>query len=122
MLYCAVVVVVVLVGQYHPVRPIVVCVPRSGVVHILNRTYPDNQHSIAFAPGFEELTANREYVEREDEFDVIQTSHPHPLPSAAATASAAASAAASASTSASSKATASAAPSAAPIDIVTPDK
>lgn len=44
-------------------------VTSAGEINIW-QTNPAEQWS-AFAPGFEELEENREYLEREDEFDIV---------------------------------------------------
>ncbi|KAF6142395.1 hypothetical protein GIB67_033822, partial [Kingdonia uniflora] len=54
---------------WHPVHPIVVSVSWSGLVYIWAKDYTENWS--AFAPDFKELEENEEYVEREDEFDVV---------------------------------------------------
>ncbi|XXG56978.1 hypothetical protein AAC387_Pa03g4261 [Persea americana] len=54
---------------WHPVRPIVVSVSFSGLIYIWAKDYTENWS--AFAPEFKELEENVEYVEREDEFDVM---------------------------------------------------
>ncbi|XP_042498977.1 protein RBL [Macadamia integrifolia] len=54
---------------WHPVHPIVVSVSFSGLVYIWAKDYTENWS--AFAPDFKELEENEEYVEREDEFDLI---------------------------------------------------
>ncbi|XP_010271571.1 PREDICTED: protein RBL [Nelumbo nucifera] len=54
---------------WHPVHPIVVSVSFSGVVYIWAKDYTENWS--AFAPDFKELEENEEYVEREDEFDLM---------------------------------------------------
>nr|XP_027187508.1 protein RBL-like isoform X2 [Cicer arietinum] len=54
---------------WHPVRPIVVSVSLNGTVYIWAKDYTENWS--AFAPDFKELEENEEYVEREDEFDLI---------------------------------------------------
>jgi len=41
----------------------------AGEINIWQTT--TNEAWSAFAPGFEELEENREYVEREDEFDLV---------------------------------------------------
>lgn len=54
---------------WHPVHPIVVSVSLTGLVYIWAKDYTENWS--AFAPDFKELEENEEYVEREDEFDII---------------------------------------------------
>ncbi|CAA0838869.1 Protein RBL [Striga hermonthica] len=54
---------------WHPVRPIVVSVSLMGLVYIWAKDYTENWN--AFAPDFKELEENEEYVEREDEFDLL---------------------------------------------------
>ncbi|MCI26785.1 retinoblastoma-binding protein 5-like, partial [Trifolium medium] len=57
---------------WHPVRPIVVSVSLNGIVYIWAKDYTENWS--AFAPDFKELEENEEYVEREDEFDLVPES------------------------------------------------
>ncbi|KAI4328266.1 hypothetical protein L6164_020634 [Bauhinia variegata] len=54
---------------WHPVHPIVVSVSLIGVAYIWAKDYTENWS--AFAPDFKELEENEEYIEREDEFDLI---------------------------------------------------
>ncbi|KAF8410155.1 hypothetical protein HHK36_002677 [Tetracentron sinense] len=54
---------------WHPVHPIVVSVSLSGLIYIWAKDYTENWS--AFAPDFKELEENEEYIEREDEFDLI---------------------------------------------------
>ncbi|KAI3940004.1 hypothetical protein MKW98_029780 [Papaver atlanticum] len=54
---------------WHPVNPIAVSVSISGLVYIWAKDYTENWS--AFAPDFKELEENEEYVEREDEFDLM---------------------------------------------------
>ncbi|KAL7157856.1 hypothetical protein ABFS83_02G104200 [Erythranthe nasuta] len=54
---------------WHPVHPIVLSVSLTGLVYIWAKDYTENWS--AFAPDFKELEENEEYVEREDEFDLI---------------------------------------------------
>lgn len=54
---------------WHPVRPIIVSVSLTGLIYIWAKDYVENWS--AFAPDFKELEENEEYVEREDEFDLI---------------------------------------------------
>ncbi|KAL5708921.1 hypothetical protein ACHQM5_019664 [Ranunculus cassubicifolius] len=58
---------------WHPVHPVVVSVSFSGLIYIWAKDYTENWS--AFAPDFKELEENEEYVEREDEFDLV----PDPL-------------------------------------------
>ncbi|VFQ85900.1 unnamed protein product [Cuscuta campestris] len=54
---------------WHPVHPIVVSVSLPGLAYIWAKDYTENWS--AFAPDFKELEENEEYVEREDEFDLV---------------------------------------------------
>lgn len=54
---------------WHPIHPIVVSVSLAGLVYIWAKDYTENWS--AFAPDFKELEENEEYIEREDEFDLI---------------------------------------------------
>uniref|UniRef100_A0A2P2QU15 Uncharacterized protein MANES_13G078700 n=1 Tax=Rhizophora mucronata TaxID=61149 RepID=A0A2P2QU15_RHIMU len=54
---------------WHPVHPIVVSVSLTGLVYIWAKDYTENWS--AFAPDFKELEENEEYIEREDEFDLM---------------------------------------------------
>ncbi|PPD74232.1 hypothetical protein GOBAR_DD28849 [Gossypium barbadense] len=54
---------------WHPVHPIIVSVSLTGLVYIWAKDYTENWS--AFAPDFKELEENEEYVEREDEFDLV---------------------------------------------------
>lgn len=54
---------------WHPVHPIVVSVSLTGLIYIWAKDYTENWS--AFAPDFKELEENEEYVEREDEFDLM---------------------------------------------------
>ncbi|PSS35786.1 Protein RBL like [Actinidia chinensis var. chinensis] len=54
---------------WHPVHPVVASVSLVGFVYIWAKDYTENWS--AFAPDFKELEENEEYVEREDEFDLM---------------------------------------------------
>lgn len=54
---------------WHPVNPIIVSVSVNGMVYLWAKDYTENWS--AFAPDFKELEENEEYVEREDEFDLM---------------------------------------------------
>ncbi|KAL1531521.1 protein RBL-like [Salvia divinorum] len=54
---------------WHPIKPVVVSVSLTGLVYIWAKDYTENWS--AFAPDFKELEENEEYVEREDEFDLV---------------------------------------------------
>jgi hypothetical protein len=58
----------------HPRLPLVVTACSSGSVYLWTQKLVENWS--AFAPDFEELDDNREYVEREDEFDLRETEDP----------------------------------------------
>lgn len=47
----------------------VASVSMSGVIYLWAKDYTENWS--AFAPDFKELEENEEYVEREDEFDIM---------------------------------------------------
>jgi len=55
--------------SYHPVRPILATVSSMGVIYLWTKNYADNWS--AFAPDFEQLEENVEYVEQETEFDIV---------------------------------------------------
>eukprot|EP00899_Mesostigma_viride_P019395 jgi/Mesvir1/27457/Mv07239-RA.1 len=54
---------------WHPTRPILASVGKSGLIYIWAKSYTENWS--AFAPDFKEMEENEEYVEREDEFDIV---------------------------------------------------
>ncbi|KAK9062279.1 hypothetical protein SSX86_019465 [Deinandra increscens subsp. villosa] len=54
---------------WHPVQPIVVSVSLTGLVYIWVKDYTEDWS--VFAPDFKELEENEEYVEQEDEFDLM---------------------------------------------------
>eukprot|EP00164_Ancoracysta_twista_P007584 GFYU01010793.1.p1 GENE.GFYU01010793.1~~GFYU01010793.1.p1 ORF type:complete len:468 (+),score=119.96 GFYU01010793.1:153-1556(+) len=54
---------------WHPRKPMIVSCSTSGLVFIWSKNYTENWS--AFAPDFKELEENEEYIEREDEFDVV---------------------------------------------------
>ncbi|KAI8801674.1 WD40-repeat-containing domain protein, partial [Cladochytrium replicatum] len=58
-----------LADLWHPVRPIICSISRFGTVFIWTVHYQENWS--AFAPDYENLEENIEYIEREDEFDWV---------------------------------------------------
>nr|XP_043633096.1 uncharacterized protein LOC122604273 [Erigeron canadensis] len=54
---------------WHPVRPIVVSVSVMGLAYVWAKDYTESWS--AFAPDFKQLEENEEYVEQEDEFDLM---------------------------------------------------
>lgn len=63
--------------QWHPFRPLIASVSSHGFIHLWVTPIVENWS--AYAPGFEELDENREYEEKEDEFDFVRCSSPFPL-------------------------------------------
>ncbi|SCV72121.1 BQ2448_4815 [Microbotryum intermedium] len=55
-------------NQWHPLRPLIASVSTLGLIHLWTTGIAENWS--AYAPGFEELDENREYEEKEDEFDI----------------------------------------------------
>ncbi|GAA5878946.1 hypothetical protein JCM3774_000668 [Rhodotorula dairenensis] len=53
--------------DWHPFRPLIASVSSHGFIHLWVTPIVENWS--AYAPGFEELDENREYEEKEDEFD-----------------------------------------------------
>ena len=56
--------------QWHPARPIIASTSQQGNVIVWSKQYSENYS--AFAPNFQELEENEEYIEREDEFDLVE--------------------------------------------------
>jgi COMPASS component SWD1 len=58
--------------QWHPLHPIICsCGSNSGVIFIWTTNYTENWS--AYAPNFTELHENEVYIEREDEFDLMDS-------------------------------------------------
>jgi len=57
--------------QWHPTRPLIASCAAQGNIFIWATNYTYFQNWSAYAPDFAELEENVEYIEREDEFDVI---------------------------------------------------
>eukprot|EP00879_Flechtneria_rotunda_P032962 GHRR01036462.1.p1 GENE.GHRR01036462.1~~GHRR01036462.1.p1 ORF type:complete len:307 (+),score=102.22 GHRR01036462.1:690-1610(+) len=55
---------------WHPCKPVLVSLSGTGRVYIWAQVH--NEYWSAFAPDFQELDENVEYVEQEDEFDINQ--------------------------------------------------
>ena len=53
---------------YHPKRPLMIGVGANGIMYVWAKVYEESWTD--FQPDFQELKENREYVEREDEFDI----------------------------------------------------
>ena len=53
---------------YHPKRPLMIGVGANGIMYVWAKVYEESW--TAFQPDFQELKENREYIEREDEFDI----------------------------------------------------
>ncbi|POY74570.1 hypothetical protein BMF94_2331, partial [Rhodotorula taiwanensis] len=63
--------------DWHPFRPLIASVSSHGFLHMWVTPVVENWS--AYAPGFEELDENREYEEKEDEFDFVSSAPPaHP--------------------------------------------
>ncbi|GAA5988995.1 hypothetical protein JCM5350_001744 [Sporobolomyces pararoseus] len=54
--------------DWHPLRPLILSTSSLGLIHTW--VTPIVENWAAYAPGFEELDENREYEEKEDEFDI----------------------------------------------------
>ncbi|GAA5893792.1 WD40 repeat domain-containing protein [Sporobolomyces salmoneus] len=54
--------------DWHPLRPLILSTSSLGLIHTW--VTPIVENWAAYAPGFEELDENREYQEKEDEFDI----------------------------------------------------
>ena len=58
--------------QWHPLSPVICsCAASSGVIFIWTTNY--TEHWSAYAPNFTELAENEIYVEKEDEFDEMDS-------------------------------------------------
>ncbi|ORX47093.1 WD40 repeat-like protein [Piromyces finnis] len=57
---------------WHPFRREIITVPKNDPIDVWVTTYQENWS--AFAPDFQELEENIEYIERENEFDIINES------------------------------------------------
>jgi len=57
--------------QWHPSRSLIASCASQGNVFIWATNYTYFQNWSAYAPDFAELEENVEYIEKEDEFDVI---------------------------------------------------
>lgn len=55
-------------------RPLILSTSSLGLIHTW--VTPIVENWAAYAPGFEELDENREYDEKEDEFDIVRNPFP----------------------------------------------
>lgn len=56
--------------EWHPFKPVLASCSTQGVVFIWSVRQTENWS--AFAPDFQELTENLPYIEKEDEFDIVE--------------------------------------------------
>ena len=56
--------------EWHPKKPVLASCSTQGVVFIWSVRQTENWS--AFAPDFQELTENLPYLEKEDEFDIVE--------------------------------------------------
>ena len=59
--------------EWHPLRPFVAVSTNHGNVYVWWTGTDVHESWSAFAPNFKELEANEEYVEKEDEFDIVDS-------------------------------------------------
>ncbi|XP_049851817.1 retinoblastoma-binding-like protein E [Schistocerca gregaria] len=57
---------------WHPVQSVLISVSNAGVIYVWNAHLPERWGS--FCPSFVDLKENEEYLEREDEFDLSNSS------------------------------------------------
>ena len=59
--------------EWHPLRPFVAVSTNHGNVYVWWTGTDVHESWSAFAPNFKELEANEEYLEKEDEFDIVDS-------------------------------------------------